>query len=327
MSSGSGHQVQHAEAMLLMQELLDIQSRALLEGNVAAMRATVNLPYRRKTADIDMIIESEADLAIGMQAFGASLKSLGVNHFIRLATDAEFLNDRVIEGYFTTHALRNATQMVPSYENRVVLREFEGVWKVVELASDLEAKQWPISLLRVAGHAGVRMERAQHDARRHWDNPLPLYQNFLDELTDTTITGDFDAYIALCDLPYTSHGNHIDTLMESPSDVRPFFDLTVGMIRGDTADTFMRSAESAQFLGADIICGYHTSLFLKNGDTALPPIKSRMILKHTNTGWKLKHVTNAIANPSYPYSAPEPSDALPTHREIQERTKSWPTSL
>ena len=128
-------------------------------------------------------------------------------------------------------------------------------------------------------------------------------------------------------MPYTSHGNALDTLTSSPEDVRPFFDLTVNMTNGDTADTFERTAQSAQFLGPNIICGYHDSLFLKAGQKAIPPIKSRMILKHTGMGWKLKHVTNAIANPKYPFGTPEPTTALPTHREIQERTKSWPTSL
>ncbi|MFL4468422.1 hypothetical protein ACERZ8_00515 [Tateyamaria armeniaca] len=325
MVAGSGPQVQHAEAMLLLQEVLDIQSRALLDGDVATMRATVNLPYRRITMDMDMIMETEADLELGMEAFTGSLRSLGVNHFIRLASDAEFLNDHIIEGHYVTHALRNATQMVPSYHNRIVLQNFDGTWRLIEVASELEAKRWPISLLRVAESGMLRTQKSEHDARRHTDHPLPVYQRFLDQLTSATVDQNFDAYIALCDLPYTSHGNNVDTLMASPEDVRPFFDLTVDLINGETADTFVRSADNAQFLGSDMICGYHKSLFLKAGETALPAIKSRMILKHTGMGWKLKHVTNAIANKTYPYGAPEPTDALPTHREIQERTKSWQT--
>ena len=326
MNGDTRYQVQHAEAMLVMQDVLDVQSHAFLNGDVAAIRNTINLPYRRMTMDMDVIVETEADLRIGMEAFAGSLVSLGVNHFIRLATDAEFLNDDIIEGHYVTHALRNAMQMVPSYHNRIVLQNFDGVWRTIELESKLEARKWPISLLRVADTGTLRKQKSEHDARRSPDKPLSLYQRFLDRLTSATVDRNFDAYIALCDLPYTSHGNHVDTLMSSPEDVRPFFDLTVDLISGDTADAFVRSAENAQFLGANMICGYHQSVFLKDGQRAIPPIKSRMILRHTGMGWKLKHVTNAIANPTYPYGAPEPTDALPTHREIQERTKSWPTS-
>jgi len=325
MSDGPGYQIQHAEAMLLMQDVLDVQSRALLDGNVAAMRETVTLPYRRIATGLDVIIESEADFHTGFVAFAGSLRSLGVNHFIRLATDAEFLNDDCIEGHYVTHVLRNATQMVPSYHNRLVLRCIAGIWRMVEAASDLEATRWPISLLRVAEAGTVCDTRHEDDARRRTAGPLTVYQDFLDQLTDATVKRNFDAYIALCDLPYSSHGNNVDTLLTSPEDVRPFFDLTVKMINGGNADTFVRSAKTAQFLGPDVICGYHQSVFLKVGAEALPPIKSRMILKRKEMGWKLKHVTSAIANRTYPYSTPEPTDALPTHLEIKERTKSWPT--
>ena len=325
MSQGPGHQIQHAEAMLLMQDVLDVQSRALLDGNVPAMRETVTLPYRRIAKGLDVIIESEADFHTGALAFSGSLRSLGVSHFIRLVIDAEFLNDDCIEGHYVTHALRNATQMVPSYHNRMVLRCVAGIWRMAEVASELETKSWPICLLRVAEAGTVHDARPEDDARRNDDEPLTVYQDFLDRLTDATVKQNFDAYIALCDLPYSSHGNNVDTLLTSPEDVRAFFELTVKMINGVNADTFVRSAKTAQFLGPDVICGYHQGRFLKAGAEALPPIKSRMILKRKAMGWKLKHVTNAIANRTYPYSTPEPTDALPTHLEIKERTKSWPT--
>lgn len=327
MVEGSGNQIQHAEAMLLMQEVLDLQSDALLDGNASAMRATMNLPYRRVTIDVDVIVERDSDLQAGVDAYATSLRNLGVNQLIRLATDAEFINDHMIEGHYVTHALRNATQMVPSYLNRIVLQNTDGAWRATEVASEFESRGWPINLMNFATEGSVRKPKDIPDLRRNVKNPLPVYQQFLDRLTDATRDQDFDAYIALCDLPYTCHGNALDTLMSTPEDVRPFFDLTVDMITGGTADTFERKAETAQFLGPDIMCGYHNSVFSKNGQTALPAIKSRMILKHIGMGWKLKHVTNSIANATYPYGTPRPTDALPTHREIQERTKSWPTSL
>ena len=316
----------HTEAMLLLQEVLDVQSRALLAGDVAAMRATVAMPYRRITTDMDLIMESETDFHTGIKAFASSLESLGVNHFIRLATDAEFLSDDRIQGHYVTHALRNATPMVPSYQNRIVLQNFEGAWRLVEVASDLVAKRWPLSMLHVADAGTVGGAVPQiHDARRDAAEPLALYQRFIDRLMAAARTANFDAYLGLCDLPCSNHDQTNDTLMTTPNDVRPLFDSTVELIRGQAVDTLMCQAASAQFLGPDVICGYHQTVFLKGGQQALPPIKSRMILKRKGVGWKLKHVTNAVANPTDTYSAPEPTDALLTHREIQERTKSWPT--
>jgi len=325
MSDRAGQQADHARAMVLLQEVLDIQSQALLQGDIALMRSTIALPYRRMTRDVDVIVETEADLEMEVRAFAGSLRSLSTNALIRLVTDAEFLNDTLIEGYYVTHVLHNATAMVPSYDNRIVLERIDGAWKLVEVTSNLVSQRWPLDLLRVAPEGSIRVARNSDDARRDGAQPLSLYQDFVNSLTNATMSRNFAAYIALCDLPYTSHGNNLDTMLKSPEDVRPFFDLTVDMVTGDAADTLVRSADSARFLGSDVICGYHHSRFFKAGAEAMPAIKSRMILKRTGLAWKLKHVTNAIANPTYPFIAPEPTEALPTHREIQERTKSWPT--
>ncbi len=313
------------DAMTLLQDVLDTQSRALLAGDVATLRKTVLLPCRQVLVGSEMIVETEADFERGVTAFTGSLHSLGVNQFIRLVTEAEFLSDDYIQGYYVTHALRNAAAMVPSYDNRIVLQQNQGTWRVIEEESTLSAVSWPIDLLRVADHGNLPAHAPRNDVRRTAATPMSLYQSFLDRLTSATAQNDFAAYCALCDMPYTSHSDHVDTQIRAPEDIRPFFDMTVDIISGDKADAMARLATSAQFLGADLICGYHDTVFRKGGEESLPPIKSRMILRRDGVQWKLKHVTNALSNPTYPYNAPEPTEALLTHREIQERTKSWPT--
>lgn len=314
------------DAMTVLQELLDTQSRALMDADTALMCTTVLFPYRRVTASAEMIIENRADLDVGVTAYQQSLSGMGVNHLIRLVVSAEYLSADYIEGRYVTHALRNASAMIPAYENRVVLRYADDAWRVIEIQSELDGRNWPVSLLRVTENRIPQpMIATDEDARRTAASPLALYQGFLDALSDATMNDDFAAYIALCDLPYTSHSDNIDTRLDKAADVRPFFDLTVAMITGDGADTLDRVGDTAEFLGADLICGYHHTRFTKDGVPTLAPIKSRMILKRRGIQWKLKHVTNAIANPSYPYTAPEPTAALLTHRQIQERTKSWPT--
>ncbi len=313
------------DAMTILQDMLDIQSRALLAGDVATVRGTVLLPCRQIMTGGELIVETEADFERNVTAFSGSLHSLGVNQFIRLVTEAEFLSDDYIQGYYVTHALRNAAAMVPSYDNRVVLQNRQGAWRVIEEESTLAALTWPIDLLRVSDRGLLPTQAPRNDVRRTSASPLSLYQGFVDSLTAATLTDDFDAYCALCDMPYTSHSDHVDTQIRTPEDIRPFFDMTVQIVSGQDADTMARVATSAQFLGADLICGYHDTIFTKDGSDSLPPVKSRMILRRDGVQWKLKHVTNALANPSYPYTAPEPTEALLTHREIQERTKSWPT--
>ena len=314
------------DAMTVLQDLLDRQSRALLAADMDVMRDTVLFPYRRITSNVDVIIENEADMRRAVQAFHDSLSSLGVNHLIRLVTEAEYLSADYIEGRYVTHALRNAANMVPSYSNRIVLRYAGEAWRMIEAESDLVATTWPLSLLRVADPKTVPPFRTlDEDVRRSTTTPIALYQTFLDALTAASVKNDFKAYVDLCDLPYTSHSDKTDLQIRTADDIKPFFDMTVDMIKGEQADTFRRVAKDAQFLGPDLICGYHDSLFSKAGAPVMAPIKSRMILKRRGVIWKLKHVTNALANDTYPYTAPEPTEALLTHQEIQERTKSWPT--
>lgn len=313
------------DAMTLLQDVLDTQSRALLAGDVARLRDTVILPCRQIMTGVEVIVETEADFQRGSTAFTGSLHALGVNQFIRLVTEAEFLNDDYIQGHYVTHALRNGATMVPSYDNRLVLQRHGDTWRMIEEESSLYALKWPFDLLRVSETGGLPSPPQANDVRRTSATPIALYQAFLDKLTAATLQNDFDGYCALCDLPYASHSDHIDTTIHTPEDVRPFFEMTVDLISGDTADSFARHAESAQFLGADLICGYHDTTFQKGGAPTLAPIKSRMILRRDGVQWKLKHVTNAISNDTFPYTAPEPTEALLTHREIQERTKSWPT--
>lgn len=314
------------DAMTILQDVVDAQSEALLKGDTDIMMQTLSFPYRRITANSDMIIENEADLRAGVDAYHNSICGMGVNHVIRLATTAEFLSAQYIEGFYVTHLLRNASAMLPAYESRIILRFVDEAWRVVEIQNGLSGHGWPIKLLNVNAATLPRDGICrQDDIRRTSTTPIMLYQRFLDALTQATIQQDFNAYLSLCDLPYTSHNDTFDTQLSSPNEVRPFFDMTVRMIDGTQADTFTRKAENAQFLGPDTICGYHNSLFSKAGTPVMGPIKSRMILKRRGIQWKLKHVTNAVANPTFTYIAPEPTEALLTHREIQERTKSWPT--
>ena len=83
----------------------------------------------------------------------------------------------------------------------------------------------------------------------------------------------------------------------------------------------MRIADHAEFLSRDLICGYHTTRFLRDSSDKLDPIKSRMILRRVGTRWFLNSVTNAMSQAQAPYGEPIATPDLVTHREIQERTK------
>ena len=81
-----------------------------------------------------------------------------------------------------------------------------------------------------------------------------------------------------------------------------------------------RQASHAEFISATQLCGYHMTTFESKGEVRLGPVAGRYILNRTGTAWRMHSVTNSISNTEFPYSQPEPGDALISLREIQERT-------
>ncbi len=312
-----------SEAVRIYQELLDTLSDAMMASDLATVRARIKLPFVRRTLASEVIIETAADMDRGTLAGAQSLLARGVNQFIRLASDAEFLSPHYIEGYHVTHLLRNAMRVAPSYSNRVVMQNDHGVWKLTELDSELENTEWPYKMLSVPErmHNTIRLPIDPDDMRRTNAEPLALYQQFLDALTKKNVEDDFDGYCGLCSFPYTTHHDNSDIVMESRKDVRPAFDTITELLGKYEADKFERRGERAEFISGNLICGYHTSRFFRRGLVVMGPIHSRMILERTGPHWRLKSVTNSVTNETYPYSDPVTVNTLVTIREIQERQR------
>ncbi|QBF31053.1 hypothetical protein [Thalassococcus sp. S3] len=316
----------HAEpdALLLYQDALDTLARAILEGDMQTVSACVKLPCLRQTLSARTIIETEEDLLDGCRAFSQSLKGQGVNQLICLASDAEFLRPDFILGHHVTHTLRNATRIIPSYTSRIVLQMHEETWKFAEVHSAVSSPGWPLLTGHVPQDGGklLPFQQIEGDIRRSQAEPMTLYQGFIDALTQASLDNDFEAYCALCRFPYTAHGEVHDKVLKSPADIRPFFDMLLGLIRDYEIDSFVREAAQAEFLSGNLICGYHTTTMSSRGEVIVGPVRSRMILEREGTTWRMTSATNAVANTEFPYTSPEPSETLVTLRQIQERTRT-----
>ncbi|MEP3637324.1 MAG: hypothetical protein ABJN14_08705 [Paracoccaceae bacterium] len=315
------------KAIAILQSMLDHQSDCLMARDWDGLHDTFSLPYKRVFINSETIIETRKDTQIGHTSFLNSLESLGVNQFIRLATDAEFLGKDYIEGFYVSHVLRGTVPMVPSYNNRLVLKRTNETWCIIEIESSIVVPQWPPDLsikptATIAPHLG-----SKNDVRRSLAEPLSLYQAFLDAYGQTITDKKFDAFCALYCFPCSYHSLTKDLIVKGPEDLTQVFDDLSGSYDGRRGDNLVRTADRAEFLQADLICGYHTARVYRNGKQSAPPLKSRMLLKRHNTEWRLVSVTNALDDDSYSLETPRPNNQLPTLREIQERTKSWPTSL
>ena len=313
-------------AIAILQSVLDRQSDYIMARDWDGLLETISLPYKRVYINSETIIETRKDMEIGHASYWDSLEALGVNQFIRLATDAEYLGKDYIEGFHISHALRGTIPMLPSYNNRVVIKRFGDVWRIIEMESSVYVPHWPPSLSVKPTAAIAPNPGSKNDVRRSLSEPLALYQRFLDAYERTARNKDFEAHCDLCSFPYTSHNLVDDYVVKSPDDLVDIFDSLCGSYDGRVGDDLVRTADRAEFLQADLMCGYHTACLYRDGKQIGPPSQSRMLLKRHNIKWRLISVTNALTDHSFSLETPWRDHQLPTLREIQERTKSWPTS-
>lgn len=314
-----------SDAITLYQEWLDRMSTAILAGNTDVIADCVSLPYLRQHTDLRVVIETRRDLEREYKTLSKSLQSQGVNHFILLASSADYLSDDYIEGRHIAHVLRNTTIVAPSFEVRCVLRRTPTSWKQTEVQSSFSASNWPLSITASSTEQKTA-SNPKADVRREAAQPLALYQRFINALTLANVADDFDGYCRLLSFPYSYHSENFDAVANEPDDIRPFFDNLTKLLRDNNVEEFLRIAKHAEFISSDMICGYHTTQFLNSGKAALDPIKSRMILRRVGTRWFLYSVTNAIQSDVHIFKHPVVSNDLVTQLEIQERTKKWPTS-
>lgn len=312
-------------ALDIYQDWLDATSDAILRGDMETLGRFIALPYVHSSPDSRQIIETRSDMEAGHTAYGNTLRSLGVNHFIRLAAQAEFLSANYVEGHHVIHALRNATPVIPSFSSRMVLRNMGEVWKLTESHTSMRHGAWPSWIARMSPEP-VEALWAEDDARRDAVEPLALYQSFLNRLTQANVSGDFTAFCRLCEFPLASHFAEDDKFLQTEEEARDFFDMVSAVLEEHGVEDFLRIADHAEFISGREICGYHTARFLADGRDAMDAIKSRMILRRTGTQWRLTSVTNAVHYDTENAKRPKILPNLLAYRRIMERTKTWPNS-
>lgn len=318
MTTGAAH---NEDAKAVYQAWLDETAEAVMTGDVDACLKFVSLPYLFSNHETRVVIETREDLAHGVERLASSMRAFGVNQFIRLATDAEFLSTDYLQGHHVTHMLRNTTYMVPSFINRVVLRRGNTAWKVTEYVTGVPDGYWPADNEFGKVKPGLPEPLDTDDARREAQDPLAVYQRFLNQMTRANVSRNFDAFLKLIQLPFTGHGMNFDEVVDTEEKARANFDALSERLRNNQVEEFLRCASHAEFLSGDTLCGYHNAMFLRDGKEAIPPINSRMVLHRTGTKWRLKSVTNSVANEKLIPSEPIIPGDLVTQREIQERTK------
>lgn len=116
-------------------------------------------------------------------------------------------------------------------------------------------------------------------------NPLTIYQDALNLVSQAVLAGDFDAYAAMIDLPYLVHTQDRDLLVTTIGDLRPtFLALHDGLkVRGVTH--YERVARSAEYVDRDRIEGWHHTHMLAQGMAVNQPHMSRQTIVRRGERW------------------------------------------
>jgi len=311
----------------IAERFLNRQSDIIFAGDTEAYLETVSLPCRRMSLSYDAVVETEDQMRAGITAHQATIKSLGINLFVRRLKASRLLGKRYLEAIYSSHHLRGGTHMIAPYEGRVVLSSEGDDWRMIESQRQIQTSGWAADFK--TGQTGTTppVTFACDDVRDTQCDPMLAYQRFLDATCAAESDNDFGSYAAHRMFPYTAHADDFDHVIETPEDMRPFFDRIRRMHDGSEGDRMTRTATRAEFVGADLLVGYHTARFYLRGAETREPVASRMILKFVNGTWRLASVANAIHTTTFPWEDFASGAALTTDIDIQKRTLEWPNSL
>ena len=116
-------------------------------------------------------------------------------------------------------------------------------------------------------------------------NPLALYQDALNTVSQAVLAGDFRRYVGMIDLPYLVHTATHDLLVTTTAELLPtFLSLHEGLCdRGVTH--YERVARSADYVDRDRIEGWHFTHMIADGHAVKCPHAASQTLVRRGKVW------------------------------------------
>jgi hypothetical protein len=131
-------------------------------------------------------------------------------------------------------------------------------------------------------------------------NPLTIYQDALNRVSEAVLAGDFDAYAAMIDLPYLIHTETANLLVTTREDLRPTFDALHSALRDHGVTHYERVGREADYADRDRIAGWHHTHLISNGVRLNWPHVSRHVLVRRGDEWLFSEAEYAIKADRWP---------------------------
>lgn len=116
-------------------------------------------------------------------------------------------------------------------------------------------------------------------------NPLTIYQQALDTVSDAVRTDDFASYSAMIDLPYLVQTGRAMLLVSEAEELRPTFQALSMGLRARGVTHYERVARAADYVARDRIEGRHHTHLIRDGERVAPPYSSLHVLVRRGECW------------------------------------------
>ena len=131
-------------------------------------------------------------------------------------------------------------------------------------------------------------------------NPLEIYQTALNQVSEAVLTGNFDRYAAMIDLPYLVHTETARLLVSLREELRPTFDALHETLRAQGVTHYERVARAADYVDRGRIEGWHHTHLIAGGERLNYPHVSRHTLVLRDAGWRFSEAHYAIQVDRWP---------------------------
>lgn len=132
-------------ALEIYQQALDAVSAAVLRRDFPAFRGRVDLPYLVRTLKADLLLHTDADLAVLHSSVSDAMAARGVTHYVRIAREAYFARPDRIEGRHFVHLLAGKDRIVAPWASRQAMVLRADGWKFTEAQFPFDAEGLPFT--------------------------------------------------------------------------------------------------------------------------------------------------------------------------------------
>lgn len=130
----------------------------------------------------------------------------------------------------------------------------------------------------------------------HLPDPVAIYQDHLDALSNALLNGNFSAFARRMSIPHTVISETNQHVIESKDEMAELFYALHASLKSQRVTEYLRIATHAVYKAEDFICGAHETHIISGSQRVVKPYPNRVRLERIGTDWLETACSNAITN-------------------------------